>query len=161
VHIIEQLTLFYKTARDLHQDLGREPTPEEIGEQLGIAPEKVREAFRAAKIPISLETPVGEDEGSTLADLIRDASGRAPAEEAEEGVFSDMLDQALHHHLTPREGQVLRMRFGLADGREHTLGEVGEELDLSRERARQIEAVAIRKLRTSVPFVKQFGDYLD
>jgi RNA polymerase primary sigma factor len=161
VHIIEQLTRLYNTARELHQELGREPTPVEIGERLGIEPEKVREAFRAAKVPISLEMPIGEEEESTLADLIADAASRAPSEEAEEGVLSDMLDDALRRHLTPREAQVLRMRFGLEDGQVRTLGEVGDELDISRERARQIEGEAIRKLRTAVPFMKQFRDYVD
>ncbi|MBM2809316.1 MAG: polymerase, sigma 70 subunit, RpoD subfamily [Chloroflexi bacterium] len=161
VHIIEQLTRLYNTARELHQELGREPTPAEIGERLGIEPERVREAFRAAKVPISLETPIGEEEESTLADLIADAGARAPAEEAEEVVLAHMLDDALRRHLTPREAQVLRMRFGLEDGQVRTLGEVGDELDISRERARQIEAEAIRKLRTTVPFMKQFRDYVE
>ena len=161
VHIIEQLTRLYNTARDLHQELGREPTAAEIGERLGIDPERVREAFRAAKVPISLETPIGEEEESTLADLIADAGARAPSEEAEEGVLADMLDQALNQHLTPREAQVLRMRFGLEDGQVRTLGEVGDQLDISRERARQIEAEAIRKLRTTVPFMNQFREYVE
>lgn len=161
VHIIEQLTRLYNTARELHQEYGREPTPVEIGERLGLEPEKVREAFRAAKVPISLETPVGEEEESTLADLIADAGARAPAEEAEEEVLSDMLEEALRQHLTPREAQVLRMRFGLDDGQVRTLGEVGDELDISRERARQIESEAIRKLRAAVPFMKQFRDYVE
>ena len=161
VHIIEQLTRLYNTARELHQELGREPTAAEIGERLSMDPEKIREAFRAAKVPISLETPIGEEEESTLADLIADAAARAPSEEAEEGLLADMLDEALKRHLTPREAQVLRMRFGLDDGQVRTLGEVGEELEISRERARQIEAEAIRKLRTTVPFMKQFRDYVD
>lgn len=161
VHIIEQLTRLYNTARELHQEFGREPTPVEIGERLGLEPEKVREAFRAAKVPISLETPVGEEEESTLADLIADAAARAPAEEAEEEVLAQMLDEALRQHLTPREAQVLRMRFGLEDGQVRTLGEVGDELDISRERARQIESEAIRKLRTAVPFMKRFRDYVE
>jgi len=161
VHIIEQLTRLYNTARELHQELGREPTAAEIGERLSMDPEKIREAFRAAKVPISLETPIGEEEESTLADLIADAAARAPSEEAEEGLLADMLDEALRRHLTPREAQVLRMRFGLEDGQVRTLGEVGDELDISRERARQIEAEAIRKLRTTVRFMKQFRDYVD
>lgn len=161
VHIIEQLTRLYNTARELHQELGREPTAVEIGNRLGIDPERVREAFRAAKVPISLETPIGEEEESTLADLLADAAARAPSDEAEEEVLSDMLDEALSQHLTPREAQVLKMRFGLEDGQVRTLGEVGEELDISRERARQIEAEAIRKLRSAGPFLKQFRDYVD
>jgi RNA polymerase primary sigma factor len=112
-------------------------------------------------VPISLETPIGEEEESTLADLIADAAARAPSDEAEEGVLADMLDEALKRHLTPREAQVLRMRFGLDDGQVRTLGEVGDELEISRERARQIEAEAIRKLRTTVPFMKQFRDYVE
>jgi len=161
VHIIEQLTRLYNTARELHQELGREPTAAEIGERLNMDPERIREAFRAAKVPISLETPIGEEEESTLADLIADAAARAPSDEAEEGVLADMLDEALKRHLTPREAQVLRMRFGLDDGQVRTLGEVGDELEISRERARQIEAEAIRKLRTTVPFMKQFRDYVE
>ena len=161
VHIIEQLTRLYNTARELHQELGREPTAAEIGARLNMDPERIREAFRAAKVPISLETPIGEEEESTLADLIADAAARAPSEEAEEGVLADMLDEALKRHLTPREAQVLRMRFGLEDGQVRTLGEVGDELEISRERARQIEAEAIRKLRTTVPFMKQFRDYVE
>jgi RNA polymerase primary sigma factor len=161
VHIIEQLTRLYNTARELHQELGREPTAVEIGERLSMDPERIREAFRAAKVPISLETPIGEEEESTLADLIADAAARAPSDEAEEGVLADMLDEALKRHLTPREAQVLRMRFGLDDGQVRTLGEVGDELEISRERARQIEAEAIRKLRTTVPFMKQFRDYVE
>jgi RNA polymerase primary sigma factor len=161
VHIIEQLTRLYNTARELHQELGREPTAVEIGARLNMDPERIREAFRAAKVPISLETPIGEEEESTLADLIADAAARAPSEEAEEGVLADMLDEALKRHLTPREAQVLRMRFGLDDGQVRTLGEVGDELEISRERARQIEAEAIRKLRTTVPFMKQFRDYVE
>jgi RNA polymerase primary sigma factor len=90
-----------------------------------------------------------------------DTAARAPAEEAEDGVLADKLDEALNRHLAPREAVVLRMRFGLGDGRERTLGEVGEELDISRERARQLEAIALRKLRVAAPFMQQFRDYLD
>ncbi len=161
VHIIEQLTRLYNTARELHQEYGREPTAAEIADRLGIEPEKVREAFRAAKVPISLETPIGEEEESTLADLVADAAARAPAEEAEDEVLAHTLGKALDRHLTSREAQVLRMRFGLDDGQARTLGEVGDELDISRERARQIEAEALRKLRTAVPFMRQFRDYVE
>jgi len=161
VHIIEQLTRLYNTARELHQEMGREPTAAEIGERLGIEAEKVREAFRAAKVPISLETPIGEEEESTLADLVADAAARAPADEAEEEVLAHTLGKALDRHLTSREAQVLRMRFGLDDGQARTLGEVGDELDISRERARQIEAEALRKLRTAAPFMRQFREYVE
>ena len=112
-------------------------------------------------MPISLETPIGEEEESTLADLVADAAARAPAEEAEDEVLAHTLGKALDRHLTTREAQVLRMRFGLDDGQARTLGEVGDELDISRERARQIEAEALRKLRTAVPFMRQFRDYVE
>jgi RNA polymerase primary sigma factor len=161
VHVIEQLGHIHKAALDLRPELGREPTPEEIGERLTLAPSTVAELLRAAKVPISIETPIGEDEGSVLGDLLMDTAARAPAEEAEDGVLADKLDEALNRHLAPREAVVLRMRFGLGDGRERTLGEVGEELDISRERARQLEAIALRKLRVAAPFMQQFRDYLD
>ena len=161
VHVIEQLTKLYNTARELEAERGRPATPAEIGERLGVAPEKVDEAFRAAKVPISLETPVGEEEGSTLADLIADAAGRAPAEEAEEELLAQTLNEALNQHLNPREAEVLRLRFGLGDARERTLGEVGQELQISRERARQIEADAMRKLRRAVPFLDRFRAYVE
>ena len=162
VHIIEQLTKLYNTARDLQYELGRPATPDEIGERIGVDPERVREAFRAAKVPISLETPIGDEQESTLADLIADASSRATAEEAEEGVLSQTLDDALRRHLSPRETEILRLRFGLdRGGQERTLGEVGEELGISRERVRQIEGEAIRKLRGTVLFRQQFRDYAE
>jgi RNA polymerase primary sigma factor len=129
---------------------------------MGIEPERVREAFRAAKVPISLETPIGEEHESTLADLIADAGARAPAEEAEEGVLAHTLDEALRTHLTPREAQILRLRFGLdRGGQERTLGEVGQELGISRERVRQLEAEAIGKLRRAVPFRRQFQEFVE
>lgn len=160
VHIIERLTHLHKAGRELHEELGREPTPEEIGERLGLEPEQVREAFRAAPVAISIDTPMGEDGESTLADLIKDVAVGDPAEEAEEAVLADRLDEALRRLLTPREAQVLRLRFGLGDGRERTLCELGIEFDISHERARQIESEAIRKLRKAVPFRRQFRDYL-
>ena len=159
VHVIEQLTKLYNTARELNNELGRAPTPEEIGERLGIAPEKVEDAFRAAKVPISLETPIGAEEEATIADLIADAGARAPAEEAEEEVFAQSLEEALRQHLTPREVQVIALRFGLRDQRERTLSEVGQEMGMSRERARQIEAEAMRKLRRATPFLRHFREY--
>jgi RNA polymerase primary sigma factor len=159
VHVIEQLTRLYNASRDLQVELGRAPTPEQIGDRLGLSPERVREAFRAAKVPISLETPVGQGDESTIADLIADAGARAPAEQAEEEVFSQNLTQALRQHLTEREAAVLRLRFGLGDQRERTLGEVGQELGISRERARQIEAEAMRKLRRAAPFLRQFREF--
>jgi RNA polymerase primary sigma factor len=161
VHVIEQLTRQYNTARDLHQELGREPTAEEIAERLGVEPEKIREAFRAAKVPISLETPVGVEDESTVADFVADAGALTPAEEAEETVLSQSLDQALAQHLSAREATVLRMRFGLLDGHPHTLGEIAEELGISRERVRQIEAEALHKLRRTAPFLREFREYAE
>jgi RNA polymerase primary sigma factor len=159
VHVIEQLTKQYNTARDLHQELGREPTATEIAERLGVDPEKVREAFRAAKMPISLETPIGDEDDSTIADFVTYATALSPAEEAEETVLAQSLDDALAQHLTGREAAVLRMRFGLADGQPHTLGEIAEELGISRERVRQIEAESLHKLRRTAPFLRQFREY--
>jgi RNA polymerase primary sigma factor len=161
VHVIEQLTRQYNTARDLHQELGREPTAAEIAERLNVEPERVREAFRAAKVPISLETPISEEDESTVADLIADTGVHAPAQQAEHEVLAETLDEALGAHLSPREAQVLRLRFGLIDGQPRTLGEIADEVGISRERVRQIEAEALRKLRGTVPFRKQFRDYVD
>jgi RNA polymerase primary sigma factor len=161
VHIIEQLTHIHKAALELRQQLGYEPTPADIGERLGLAPATVVDLMRAAKVPISMETPIGEDEGAVLADLIMDSTAPLPSDEAEDGVLADRLDEALDRHLAPREAAVLRMRFGLEDGHEHTLGEVGDQLNISRERVRQLEAIALRKLRMAIPFMREFRDYLE
>ena len=161
VHVIEQLTKLYNAARGLESQLGRPPTPAEIGEAVGTDADKVQEAFRAAKVPISLETPIGEDEGSTLADLVADVAGRSPSDEAEEGVLAQAVDQSLRANLTPREVEVMRLRYGLSDGQERTLAEVGRALGMSRERARQIEAEAIRKLRRAGSFRAEFKEYAD
>jgi RNA polymerase primary sigma factor len=161
VHVIEQLTRQYNTARDLHQELGREPTAVEIAERLNVEPERIREAFRAAKVPISLETPISDEDESTVADLIADTAAHAPAQAAEQEVLAETLDEALGEHLSPREAQVLRLRFGLADGQPRTLGEIAEDVGISRERVRQIEAEALRKLRATGPFRKQFRDYVE
>jgi RNA polymerase primary sigma factor len=158
VHVVEQLTKLYNVARELERDLGRQPTPAEIGEQLGISGERVEEAFRAARVPISLETSIGDEGDSTLADLVADDVGRGPAEEAEETVFGQALDRSLAERLTPREADVLRLRYGLTDNHERTLAEVGKELGISRERARQLEAEAMRKLRRDVSFRHELQD---
>jgi RNA polymerase primary sigma factor len=158
VHVVEQLTKLYNVARELERDLGRQPTPAEIGEQMGISGERVEEAFRAARVPISLETSIGDEGDSTLADLVADDIGRGPAEEAEETVFGQALDRSLAERLTPREADVLRLRYGLTDNHERTLAEVGKELGISRERARQLEAEAMRKLRRDVSFRHELRD---
>jgi len=146
VHMIELIGDVYKVSRELQQGLGREPDAEEIAQAMNTTAEKVRQILRAAKQPISLETPVGEDEGNTIADFIADRGARAPAEAADEAMLKFQVESALQE-LNGRERQVLRMRFGLEDGRDRTLGEIGEELGVSRERVRQIEAEALTKLR--------------
>jgi len=158
VHVVEQLTKLYNVARDLERDLGRQPTPAEIGEKLGISGERVEEAFRAARVPISLETSIGDEGDSTLADLVADDLGPGPAEQAEDSVFGQALDRSLSERLTPREAAVLRLRYGLSDNHERTLAEVGKELGISRERARQLEAEAMRKLRRDTSFRRELQD---
>jgi RNA polymerase primary sigma factor len=146
VHMIELIGDVYRVSRDLQQELGREPEPDEIAQEMGTSPDKVRQIIRAARQPISLETPVGEEEESTLADFIADRAARAPAEAAAQELLKEHVEDALQQ-LTERERAVLKMRFGLIDGRDRTLGEIGEELGVSRERVRQIEAEALQKLR--------------
>jgi len=146
VHMIELIGDVYKISRELQQGLGREPDAEEIGKAMGTTAEKVRQILRAAKQPISLETPVGEDEGNTISDFIADRGARVPSEAADDAMLKIQVESALME-LNGRERQVLRMRFGLEDGRDRTLGEIGEELGVSRERVRQIEAEALTKLR--------------
>jgi RNA polymerase primary sigma factor len=161
VHIVEQLTKLYNAARELEVELGRPPTPAEIGDRMGLDAERVREAFRAARVPISLETPIGDEQESTIADVIADAGTRAPADQAEDEVLHQMLDSSLRERLTQREAEVLKLRFGLGDNRERTLAEVGQELGISRERARQLEAEAMRKLRRDLPFKQRFKEYVE
>lgn len=159
-HIFEQLSKVYNVARELERDLGRQPRPEEIAEKMGIEPQRVRDALKAARLPISLEKPIGDDASATLGDLVADPAGRPPEEEAEALALSESLEVALHRYLSPRERQVVQLRFGLDQGgQERTLGEVGQQIGISRERARQLEAEALRKLRHAAPFRREFSDY--
>jgi len=153
-HIIELLTRVTRAERSLAAELGRQPTVEEVAEHLEIDPERITEARQAARMPLSLETPIGEDGDLTRGDLIGDElAGEAPSKSTEASDLSERLHAALDE-LHPRERQVLRLRFGLDRGHERTLGEVGEQLGISRERIRQIEAEGLTKLRR-MPQVKR------
>ena len=146
VHMVETIHKVSRTARQLLQDLGREPTTEEIAESLGYTPEKVREIMKIAQDPVSLETPIGEEEDSHLGDFVEDMDSPAPSDTASYALLREQLCNILHT-LTPREEQVIKLRFGLEDGRPRTLEEVGKKFEITRERIRQIEAKALRKLR--------------
>ena len=146
VHRVESINKLVRLQRRLLQEYGREPTPEEIGQALGIGPEKVEEILKISQEPVSLETPIGEEEDSHLGDFIEDRSALAPADAASFQILKDQVDEVLHT-LSDRESRVLRLRFGLEDGRGRTLEEVGREFGVTRERIRQIEAIALRKMR--------------
>lgn len=146
VHMVETINRVSRTSRALVQELGREPTLSEISEQLGIPEDKIAEVVKIAQDPVSLETPVGEEDDSHLGDFIPDDDAREPAESASYNMLRQQLGEVMKT-LSPRECKVLRLRFGLEDGRAHTLEEVGKEFDVTRERVRQIEAKALRKLR--------------
>ncbi len=146
VHMVETINKLIRVSRQLLQEYGREPMPEEIAEEMGIPVEKVREIIKIAQEPVSLETPIGEEEDSHLGDFIPDDDAPAPAEAAAFTVLKEQLMGVLST-LTPREEMVLKLRFGLEDGRARTLEEVGKEFKVTRERIRQIEAKALRKLR--------------
>lgn len=161
VHVIQQLTKLYNTARELQHELGRPAAPAEIADKVGLTKEQVEEAFRAARMPLSLEAPIDAEGESTMADLLADAASRSPSDEAEEAVLGQTLDRALREHLKPREAEVLRLRFGLdRAGEERTLGEVGQELGISRERVRQIEGEVLQKLRRIPAFRTKFAEYV-
>lgn len=146
VHMVETINKTGRVVRQLMQTLGREPTPAEIAKEMGVPEEKVIEIQKIAQDPVSLETPIGEEEDSHLGDFIEDNSAASPAEKAESRMLREQLLQVLDT-LTPRENEVLLMRYGLRDGRPKTLEEVGKEFNVTRERIRQIEAKALRKLR--------------
>ena len=159
VHMVETINRQVRAQRALLQELGREPTPEEIGDYMGIPAEKVIEIQKIAQDPVSLETPIGEEEDSHLVDFIEDTKPVAPGEAAAQTMLREQLIQALHK-LTPREEKVIRLRYGLDDGKQRTLEEVGREFNVTRERIRQIEAKALRKLRNPTKS-KKLRDYLD
>ena len=146
VHMVETINKLIRTSRHLLQILGREPTPEEIAEELEIPVEKVMEIQKIAQEPVSLETPIGEEDDSHLGDFIPDDESPAPHDSAAYTLLKEQLDEVMST-LTPREAKVLRLRFGLEDGKARTLEEVGREFQVTRERIRQIEAKALRKLR--------------
>ena len=146
VHMVETINRVSRTSRALVQELGREPTLAEISQYLGISEEKIAEVMKIAQDPVSLETPVGEEDDSHLGDFIPDSDVKEPAESASYNMLRQQLTEVMQT-LSPRECKVLRLRFGLEDGRAHTLEEVGKEFDVTRERVRQIEAKALRKLR--------------
>ncbi|MBT2582329.1 RNA polymerase sigma factor RpoD [Planococcus sp. ISL-109] len=146
VHMVETINKLIRVQRQLLQDLGREPSPEEIGEEMDLLPEKVREILKIAQEPVSLETPIGEEDDSHLGDFIEDSDAQSPSDHAAYELLKEQLEDVLDT-LTDREENVLRLRFGLDDGRTRTLEEVGKVFGVTRERIRQIEAKALRKLR--------------
>ncbi len=159
VHMVETINKLIRVSRQLLQEYGREPTPEEIAKAMGISEGKVREIIKIAQEPVSLETPIGEEEDSHLGDFIPDDDAPAPAEAASHALMREQLWDVLNT-LTPREEKVLRLRFGLDDGNQRTLEEVGREFKVTRERIRQIEAKALRKLRHPSRS-KKLKDYLE
>ena len=159
VHMVETINRQVRAQRQLLQELGREPTPEEIADFMGITPEKVVEIQKIAQDPVSLETPIGEEEDSHLVDFIEDTKATPPSDVAAQTMLREQLIAALHK-LTPREEKVIRLRYGLDDGKQRTLEEVGKEFNVTRERIRQIEAKALRKLRNPTKS-RKLRDYLD
>jgi len=159
VHMVETINRLLRVSRRLAQEYGREPTAAEIGKGIELPPEKVREIVKVAQLPISLESPLGEEENSHLSDFIEDRNALPPVDAASKQLLKEQIDEVLSS-LTPRERQVLRFRFGLEDGRSRTLEEVGKEFNVTRERIRQIEAKALRKLRHPSRS-RKLRDYLD
>ena len=159
VHMVETINKLIRVSRQLLLELGREPTPEEIAGELDMTVDRVREILKISQEPVSLETPIGEEEDSHLGDFIQDDNVPVPAEAAAQTLLKEQLDDVLDT-LTEREQKVLRLRFGMNDGRARTLEEVGKEFDVTRERIRQIEAKALRKLRHPSRS-RKLRDYLD
>ncbi|MCD7753938.1 MAG: sigma-70 family RNA polymerase sigma factor, partial [Clostridiales bacterium] len=146
VHMVETINKVIRVSRQLLQELGHDPSPEEIAEEMNMPVDKVREILKIAQEPVSLETPIGEEEDSHLGDFVQDEDACEPAEAASYTLLKEQLTEVLST-LTPREEKVLKLRFGLEDGRTRTLEEVGKQFHVTRERIRQIEAKALRKLR--------------
>jgi RNA polymerase primary sigma factor len=159
VHMVETINKLLNVSRNLSQEYGREPTPMEIGEELEISPDKVREIIKVSQLPISLEAPIGEEEDSHLGDFIEDRNALPPPDAASRQLLKEQIDDVLSS-LTLRERRVLQLRFGLEDGRSRTLEEVGKEFNVTRERIRQIEAKALRKLRHPTRS-RKLKDYLE
>ena len=159
VHMVETMNKVRRVSGQLLHSNGHEPTPEEVAEELNMPVDKIKEIMRASQDPLSLETPIGEEDDTHLGDMVPDSDALAPVEEASNVLLREQLIEVLDT-LTPRERKVLQMRFGIQDGRPHTLEEVGKEFDVTRERIRQIEAKALRKLRHPSRS-KKLKDYLD
>ncbi|MFN8637851.1 MAG: RNA polymerase sigma factor RpoD [Chloroflexota bacterium] len=159
VHMVETINRLSRLTRRLVQDLGREPTSEELGAEMEITPDRVRDILKVAQDPVSLETPIGEEEDSHLGDFIEDQGAMAPSDAASHQLLKEQVEDVLDS-LTGRERRVLQLRFGLDDGRQRTLEEVGREFGVTRERIRQIEAKALRKLRHPSRS-KKLRDYLE
>ena len=159
VHMVETINKLIRVQRQLLQELGREPYPEEIAKEMNLSVDRVREIQKIAQEPVSLETPIGEEEDSHIGDFVEDDRLPVPAEAAAFTMLKEQLNEVLGT-LTERERKVLRLRFGLDDGRQRTLEEVGKEFDVTRERIRQIEAKALRKLRHPTRS-KKLKDYLE
>jgi len=159
VHMVETINKLSRVKRQLIQELGRDPLPDEIAQEMGVSEDKVREIMKIAQDPVSLETPIGEEEDSHLGDFIPDDDIPAPSEAAASSLLKEQLMTVLNT-LTPREEKVLRLRFGIDDGKQRTLEEVGKEFNVTRERIRQIEAKALRKLRHPSRS-RKLKDYLD
>jgi len=159
VHMIETINKLLRISRRLAQEYGREPTSKEIGQKMDLPSEKVREIVKVAQLPVSLESPIGEEEDSHLSDFIEDRNALPPVDAASKQLLKEQIDEVLSF-LTPREQRVLQLRFGLEDGRSRTLEEVGQEFNVTRERIRQIEAKALRKLRHPTRS-RKLKDYLE